>query len=131
MRPHRLPAVLALLLMALQVSMDLLRPRFVQSLIDIGVANKDQAFVLHTGLLMVGVAPIGAVGGVGYTLFSTIAGLNFGTEVRERLFAKPQELSFGDLDRLKPGGLITRLTSDVEQVQEAACSCASSCALPF
>ncbi len=119
MRPYWLPAVLAPLLMALEVSMDLLQPRFMQSLIDTGVAQKDQAFVLHTGLQMIGVALVGVVGGVGCTVFSTIAGLNFGTEIRERLFEKIQALSFGNLDRLQTGGIITRLTNDVEQVQEA------------
>ena len=120
MRPYWLPAVLAPLLMLLEVSMDLLQPRFLQSLIDVGIARHDRGFVLSTGLHMIGVALIGVVGGVGCTIFSTIAGLNFGTAIRERLFSKIQQLSFGNLDRLQAGGLITRLTNDVDQVQEAA-----------
>ncbi|HEY3416933.1 MAG TPA: ABC transporter ATP-binding protein, partial [Armatimonadota bacterium] len=79
----------------------------------------DKAFVLHTGLVMIGVALIGVIGGAGCTVFSTIAGVNFGTAVRARLFRKIQTFSFGNLDRLQTGGLITRLTNDIDQVQEA------------
>jgi len=120
MRPYWLPALLGPLLMLLEVAMDLLQPRFMQSLVDVGVARHDPGFVLRTGLLMIGVALIGVVGGVGCTIFSTIAGLNFGTAIRDSLFRKIQQLSFGNLDRLQTGGLITRLTNDVDQVQEAA-----------
>ena len=120
MRPYWLSAVLAPVLMMLEVSMDLLQPRFMQSLVDVGVARHDQAFILHIGLRMIGVALIGVIGGVGCTIFSTIAGLDFSTAIRERLSSKIQGLSFGNLDRLQTGGLITRLTNDVDQVQEAA-----------
>jgi ATP-binding cassette subfamily B protein len=120
MLPFWLPAVLAPLMMTLEVSMDLLQPRFMQALVDKGVQARDLPFVLHTGLLMIGVALVGVVGGVGCTIFSTIAGLHFGTAIRGALFTQIQRLSYGNLDRLQTGGLVTRLTNDVDQVQEAA-----------
>ena len=120
MKPYWLPAVLAPLLMTLEVSMDLLQPHFLQVLVDRGVTQRDAIFVLHTGLWMVGIALIGVVGGVGCTVYATIAALNFSTSLRARLFTKVQELSFGNLDRLQTGGLMTRLTNDIDQVQEAA-----------
>ncbi len=120
MRPYWVAALLAPLLMALEVTMDLAQPRLLQDVVDIGIANKDLASVLHTGYLMIGAAVIGAIGGVGCTVFATIAAQNFGADIRGDLFRKVQTLSFGDLDRLQTGRLVTRLTNDVEQVQEAA-----------
>lgn len=120
MRPFWLPALLAPLLMALEVSMDLSQPRLLQSIIDTGIARHDLAFVLHTGLRMVLVACIGFIGGAGCTVFATIASLNFAAVVRDRVFQSIQRLSFGNLDRLQTGGLITRITNDVDQVQDAS-----------
>lgn len=74
MRPYWLPAVLAPLLMALEVSMDLLQPRFMQTLVDVGVARHDTAFVLHIWLRRITAALVGVIGGVGCTIASTIAG---------------------------------------------------------
>jgi ATP-binding cassette, subfamily B, multidrug efflux pump len=74
--------------------------------------------VTQTGLLMIGLALIGAVGGVGCTVFSMLASQGFGADLRSALFRKVQSLSFGNLDRLETGQLITRLTNDVTQVQE-------------
>lgn len=118
-RPYWFPALLAPLLMVLEVAMDLSQPRFLQSIVDVGIAGHNQPFVLRTGLIMVGVALVGMVGGVGCTIFSTIAALSFSTDLRSDVFKKIQALSFGNLDRLGVGGLITRLTNDIDQVQEA------------
>jgi ATP-binding cassette, subfamily B, multidrug efflux pump len=119
LKPYWVSALLAPLLMVLEVSTDLLQPRFLQSIVDVGVAKHNQAFVLHTGLTMILVALVGVIGGAGCTVYSTIAALNFSTDVRSNLFKKIQQLSFGNLDRLGTGGLITRLTNDIDQVQEA------------
>lgn len=120
MRPYWLYALLAPLLMALEVAMDLLQPRLLQSIIDIGIAQRDLDFVLHSGASMIGIALVGFIGGAGCSLYSTYAALNFGTAIRDRIFQQIQRLSFGNLDRLQTGGLVTRITNDVDQVQEAA-----------
>ncbi|MEN6521346.1 MAG: ABC transporter ATP-binding protein [Armatimonadota bacterium] len=109
---------MAPLFMALEVAMDLSQPRLLQSIIDIGLPKHNLAFITHTGIVMIVVAMIGFIGGSGCTIFSTIAALNFGTAIRGKLFAKVEQLSFGNLDRLETGGLITRITNDVDQVQE-------------
>jgi ATP-binding cassette subfamily B multidrug efflux pump len=118
LKPYRHWAVLAPLLMMLEVAMDLMQPRMVQRIVDQGLARGDMPLVLHTALLMVGFAAIGAVGGTGCTVFSVLAAQGFGADLRSALFAKVQSLSFGNLDRLETGRLITRLTNDVTQVQE-------------
>ena len=116
--PYWRSALLAPLLMALEVAMDLLQPRFVQRIVDQGILAGNQSVVIETGLLMVGVAVIGLIGGVGCGVFTVLASMRFGADVRSALFRKVQSLSFGNLDRLETGGLITRLTNDVTQVQE-------------
>lgn len=100
--------------------MDLAQPRLLQHIVDVGIAQGDTQIVLHTGLRMLGIALVGFVGGVGCTIYATIAALHFGTAIRQSLFERIQQLSFGNLDRLQTGGLITRVTNDVDQVQEAA-----------
>ena len=118
LKPYWLWAVLAPLLMLLEVSMDLMQPRMIQRIVDEGIAQYNLDIVIQTGLLMVGLAFIGAIGGVGSAIFATLASQGFGTDLRGTLFRKVQSLSFGNLDELETGGIITRLTNDVVQVQE-------------
>ena len=118
LKPYLLWAALAPLLMALEVGMDLTQPRLVARIVDQGIAQLDLPLVINTGLLMVGYALIGAIGGIGCTYFAVLASQGFGTDVRGALFRKVQSLSFGNLDELDTGQLVTRLTNDVTQVQE-------------
>ncbi|GAB4434692.1 MAG: ABC transporter ATP-binding protein [Anaerolineae bacterium] len=117
-KPYWKQALVAPLLMVLEVAMDLLQPRLMQHIVDVGIPAKDLSIVLGTGLLMVTVALIGAVGGVGCTIFAVRAAVNYGTDLRSAMYRKVQTLSFGNLDRLGTGQLITRLTNDVIQVQD-------------
>src|SRR5215213_1691689 len=119
LKPYWRWAVLAPLLMALEVTMDLLQPRLIEHIIDQGVGRSDMGVVISTGLLMLGVALVGLAGGVGCGVFAVRAAQSFGADLRGTLFRKVQTLSFGNLDRLETGGLITRLTNDVTQVTEA------------
>lgn len=118
LKPYRLWIVLAPLLMLLEVVMDLMQPRMVERIVDQGIANLDLPFVLHTGLLMFGLAVIGATGGMSNGIFAEMTVQGFGADLREALFRKVQSFSFRNLDAFETGQLITRLTSDVAQLQE-------------
>jgi len=118
LKPYWLWAILAPLMMLLEVAMDLLQPRMIQRIIDDGISQYDMNVVLHTGGWMVLLAFIGAIGGVGCTIFAMLASQGFGTDLRSAMFRKVQSLSFGNLDELETGQIITRLTNDVTQVQE-------------
>jgi ATP-binding cassette subfamily B multidrug efflux pump len=118
LRPYWKSAIIAPLLMVLEVAMDLMQPRLVQQIVDVGIAQLDLSVVIDTGLLMVGLALIGAFGGAGCTVFAVIASQGFGTDLRSELFRQVQTLSFGNLDKLETGQLVTRLTNDVTQVQD-------------
>lgn len=118
-KPYWLWAATAPLLMLLEVSMDLMQPRMVQRIVDEGISQLDLNLVIQTGILMLGLAIIGAVGGIGCGITAETAAAGFGADLREALFKKVQSFSFGNLDDLDTGQLVTRLTNDVTQVQEA------------
>lgn len=111
-------AILGPAFMSLEVAADLMQPRLLQRIIDMGITRSDFTLVQHTGLLMFLLALFGVFAGGACTVFATLAAQNFGADVRSALFAKVQSLSFGNLDQLESGALITRLTNDVNQVQE-------------
>lgn len=117
LRPHWAAALLAPLLMLLEVAMDLLQPILMASIIDQGVMQNDTSHILHTGLIMLGAAAIGLLGGLGCTIYSSIASQRFGADLRRDLFRKVQTLSFRNLDDISTGSLITRLTGDIVQLQ--------------
>lgn len=117
LKPHWYFVLLAPLLMVLEVSMDLMQPRLMASIIDEGVMTKDLAFIQSTGLKMLLVALIGLLGGVGCTVFASYASVHFAADLREDLYERVQSFAFKQLDRFSGGQLVTRLTNDVTQLQ--------------
>ena len=117
LRPHWAAAVLAPLLMLVEVGMDLLQPLLMASIIDSGVMQGDLLHIRNYGLLMLGTAIIGLAGGVGCGVYASIASQRFGEDLRKDLYKKVQTFSFKNLDELKTGSLITRLTNDIVQLQ--------------
>lgn len=123
MKPYWKIAMLGPVLMTLEVAMDLLQPRLMQRIVDVGIAQLDLSIVLGTGGLMVVFAFVGVFGGFGGALFAVRASQFFAADLRSALFRQVQSLSFGNLDKIGTGELITRLTNDVTQVQEAVFLC--------
>jgi len=97
--------------------MDLLQPKLMSSIVDDGVLAGNLSHILTTGLIMLLVALIGWVGGAGCTLYSSKAAVGYGTDLRQELFDHIQTFSFRNLDTFQEGSLITRLTSDITQMQ--------------
>jgi ATP-binding cassette subfamily B protein len=119
LKPYWRLVALAPLLMLLEVAMDLMQPRMIQRIVDEGIARLNMPLVIQTGLLMMGLALIGVLGGMSNGVCAVRAVQAFGADLRESLFRRVQTLSFGNLDDLETGQLITRLTNDVTQVQDA------------
>jgi len=117
LKPYWYWALLAPLLMVLEVMMDLQQPRLIQTIIDEGIATGSLELVLVTGARMIGVAFIGALAGMGCGVFAVLASENYGADLREGLYRKVQSLSFANMDHLETGSLVTRLTNDVTQMQ--------------
>ena len=117
-RPYWHWTILAPMLMLVEVAMDLMQPRMIQRIVDEGIARSDMTVVLTTGRAMVGFALAGAICGIASSTFSVLASQGFGADLRDELFAKVHSLSFGNIDHLGTGQLITRLTNDVSQVEQ-------------
>ncbi|CAM4345620.1 ABC transporter ATP-binding protein [Paenibacillus tarimensis] len=117
LKPYRAAVLLAPLLMILEVCMDLLQPRLMASIVNNGIMEGDLSAIWKTGMLMIGAAIIGLIGGFGCTVYSSKAALGFGADLRLSLFRKVQTYSFDNLDRFSAGSLVTRLTGDVVQLQ--------------
>lgn len=117
LKPYWKVAILAPILMVIEVICDLSQPTLLARIVDYGIVKGDLHFILRTGLLMIGIAFIGMIGGVGCTITSTIASQGFGTDLRASVFRKIQSFSFSTLDKFKASTLITRLTNDITQLQ--------------
>lgn len=116
-RPYAKEAILAMILLALVVSVDLIIPRLVQVVIDDGVAKQNQEVIIRTSLLMVGISVISALFMIGNTIFTVRASRGFEADLREDIFKKIQTFSFGNLDDFTTGQLLTRMTSDLNQIR--------------
>lgn len=116
-RPHWKAALVAPVFMILEVLFDLIQPWLMQKTIDVGIGGADTAFVLQAMLLMIGVAAMGFLCGVGGIFFSTGAAIAFASDLRKALFGRILSFSSQSLDRHETGPLITRLTDDITQTQ--------------
>ena len=118
LKPYWWLVLLAPLSMVLEVSMDLLQPQLMSTIVDDGVLGGDMQLILSTGLWMLGVALVGGVGGVASGAFASAAAQGFGDDLRRDAFAKVMSLSCQQTDRFTTGSLVTRMTNDITAVQE-------------
>ena len=116
-RPYRVHAAIALVLLLGMVASDLLIPRLTQRIIDQGIVQRDIHVVLVTAFLMLGAALLAALFALGNNYFSVRVAQSFAHDIRSALVRKAQSFSFGNLDELRTGNLMTRSTSDVHMVQ--------------
>jgi ATP-binding cassette subfamily B protein len=117
LRPYNKEAAGAIILLSLVVVANLSIPRLVQVIVDEGVANKDLEVIISTSLLMIGASILSALFMAGNTILAIKASRGFEADFRDAIFTKIQEYSFGNLDKFTTGQLLTRLTSDLNQVR--------------
>jgi ATP-binding cassette subfamily B protein len=115
--PYKKESIIATILLAFVVIADLSIPRLVQVIIDDGIAMGDMNIIMWTSLLMIGASILSAALSIANTYYSVKASRGFEADLRESIFKKIQTLSFGNLDDLNTGQLLTRLTSDLNMVQ--------------
>jgi len=119
LKPYWKESVFSMVLLVATVFMDLAIPRLVQQIIDVGIAKADMQAVISTSLLMLGISILGTLFSIGNNTLSVKAGEGFARDLRDDLFQKIQRLSYGNVDRMKTGNLIVRLTSDIQVLQQA------------
>lgn len=119
MEKYKMYAVLSCLCVAFETLFELIIPMIMADIIDVGVANGEQAYILERGLQMVFCAGISLVLGIGYARFAALCGQGLGAELRKAEYRKIQEFSFSNTDKFSTSSLVTRLTSDVTLIQNA------------
>ncbi len=105
------------LMMLTEVAGEVALPKLMSLIINNGVAGRDTGYILKTGLLMAAVVVCMAVGGILGSYFAAKASINFTTDLRRDVFKKVQQFSFANIDSVSTGSLVTRLTNDIQQVQ--------------
>lgn len=110
-------SILAPLFKLLEVIFDLMVPVVVAKIIDVGIVNQDTGYILKMFLILIVMALLGLLSSFTAQYFAAKASVGFATQLRQALFDHIQSFSFRELDTLKTDTLITRLTDDVNQVQ--------------
>lgn len=114
---YKKEAVLSPLFKLLEALFELFVPMVVASLIDIGIGNADKGYAVKMFFLLILLAVIGLSFSITAQYFAAKAAVGVGTRLRSVLFKKIQSLSFSELDNIGTSTMITRMTSDVNQVQ--------------
>lgn len=118
LKKYWLFCLLAPLFMIGEVSMDLLQPSMMAEIVDQGVMKQDISLIISLGIKMIIAVFLGGISGIICNIFANLAAQNFGNDLRKDLFRKIIHLSFKEISEFSTGSLITRLSSDVTQVQQ-------------
>ena len=114
---YRVWIFLGVLCSAGEAVLELLLPKAMSQIVDVGIANGDKAYILAMGLKMILMALASLVMGVGAAALAAKAGMGFGANVRAAEYAQVQRFSFANIEHFSTASLITRLTNDVSSVQ--------------
>lgn len=117
MKDYKKETVLAPLFKMLEASFELLVPLVVKLIVDVGIAGRNQDYVLRMCFVMISLGIVGLVCSITAQYYSARAAVGFAEKLRHRLFAHMQSLSYSQMDKIGTSTMITRITSDINQVQ--------------
>jgi ATP-binding cassette subfamily B protein len=116
-KPYLPAFIIGPLMMIVEVIGEVVLPKLMANIINVGVTNGSVGYITGTGALMILVALLMMAGGVGGAYFGAKAAVSFAADLRKDAFDKVQTFSFTNLDQFSTGSLVTRLTNDITQVQ--------------
>ena len=119
---YRKYLVLAVLCITAESLFELIIPLIMADIVDIGVAARDQAYIFRQSGLMLVCAALALGLGIGSAQFAALAGQGLGANLREAEYAKLQQFSFANVDHFQLSSLVTRMTSDVTNIQNSISS---------
>lgn len=119
MKQYKKYAWISLACIAVECIFELVIPLIMADMVDVGIANGDQDYILHKGLVMIGCAGLALVLGICSARFCALCGQGFGANLREAEYRKLQSYSFSNIDHFQVSSLVTRLTSDVTVIQNS------------
>ena len=117
LKDYKKESVLAPLFKLLEAFFELLVPLVMANIIDIGIADKNMGYVTKMGFCLLALAVVGLVSSITAQFFAAKAAVGFSTQLRKALFDHIQGLNFTNIDRAGTSTMITRMTSDINQVQ--------------
>lgn len=118
LKKYKVNLIISPFLVLITVLCETIQPWFMAKIIDNGVMPKDLSVITEVGAYMIGISVIGLIVSIINVHVSSRAAIGFGTDLRDDLFKKIQELSFSEIDRFNPASLITRLTNDISRIQQ-------------
>ena len=118
-REYKKQSILAPLLVILEVLMEVLIPLEMAKIIDVGIANGNMSYILQRGLILVVMAMLALFFGVQAGNMAAIAGAGYAKNLRHDIFYKVQDFSFKNIDHFSTSGLVTRMTTDITNIQMA------------
>lgn len=118
-REYKKQSVLAPLLVVLEVLMEVLIPLEMAKIIDIGIAGGNLGYILWRGVILVIMAMLALFFGVESGKMAAVAGAGYAKNLRHDIFYKVQDFSFKNIDRFSTSGLVTRMTTDITNIQMA------------
>lgn len=116
---YKKPAILTPILVICEVILEIFIPLIMSKIIDVGIKNNDIAYVIKLGVMMIVMASLSLIAGALSGRFAAVASAGFAKGVRKKLFDKIQEFSFANIDKFSTASLVTRLTTDVTNTQNA------------
>lgn len=118
LKKYKLGLLLSPVLVLLGVVSETIQPMLMAKIIDDGIMLQDLNIIYSVGLWMVLISIVGLAVSVANIFVSSKVGIGFGTDLRDELFHKIQQLSFADIDKFSTASLITRLTNDISKIQQ-------------
>ena len=116
-KPYLPAFIIGPLLMIVEVVGEVVLPRLMANIINVGAAQHNVPYIIGMGIVMVITAFLMMAGGIGGAYFAAKAAISFASDLRSDVFDKVQKFSFSNLDQFSTGSLVTRLTNDITQVQ--------------
>ena len=116
-KPYMSVVIFALFLMLIELFVELIQPLIMSRIIDEGIIARDTDTIIYYGLIMIGLTFLALIAGIVNSYFSSHAAQSFGFDLRNALFTKIQSFTMATYLKFPTAGLITRLTSDITQVQ--------------
>src|SRR5450432_1063608 len=110
--------ILAPLLVIADVICEIVQPYLMSDIVDQGIRQKSLHYILQTGGIMVILSLLAIVANIGNIYYSSHASVGFAAELRKNLFNKIQQFSFSNLDKFSSASLVTRITNDVNILQD-------------
>lgn len=117
-KPYSFLIGVALFLMLLELVVELLQPLVIASIIDDGIVAGDQDTIIRLGLVLMGLSLIAFLSGVANSYFASHVSHSFSFDVRRKVYERVQSFSLAMFNKFPASGLITRLTSDIQLIQQ-------------